>query len=145
VLADSLVFVLPDGRSSQVAARAARLICDRLWDLGITPGAATAAARISDALHSHPTMRGDVNFTEREVAPLMDASNLDPLTWTRLVGSNAPATLSRARSQQLLDTCVELIDSLKAEGHHDKLRALIADLERIRDNLTRSGQARDGD
>ena len=104
---------MPLHYSAQVGARAARLICDRLWDFGITPGAATAAARISDALHSHPAMRGDVTFTEREVAPLLDASNLDPLH----------------------DTCVEVIDRLTADGQHHKLRALITDLERIRDNL----------
>ena len=50
---DSLVFVLPNGRSADVAPHLARLIYDRLWSLGVCAGVATAAVRISDALRGN--------------------------------------------------------------------------------------------
>jgi hypothetical protein len=82
-VSESLVFVLPDGRSAQVASPSARLICNRLWELGITPGAAQAAARISEALHAHPVYWRDVAFSRREVPPLLEASKVAPPLWDR--------------------------------------------------------------
>jgi hypothetical protein len=75
-----LMFVLPNGRSAEMADASARLICDRLWALGIAPGAATAAARVSAALRRHPAASRNVDFLEREIAPLLEAC--DELTGT---------------------------------------------------------------
>jgi hypothetical protein len=75
------MFVLPDGRSAQVPSPSARLICDRLWELGITPGASLAAARISEALRAHPVHWRDVAFSEREVPSLLEASKVAPPAW----------------------------------------------------------------
>ena len=138
---DALVFQLPDGRSAEVAPRPARLIYARLWELGIRPGAATAAARISDALHKRASSHPEVAFTHREADALIEAAKSHPPTW---VGLSAPGTLSIisiAERRRLVDTCLELIDSLDAGGDA-KLRALVDDLARLRDRL-RSVTARE--
>lgn len=131
--------MLPDGRSASVAAGSARLICDGLWDLGVTPGAATAAAKISDALHIAPALRDQVAFTEREVAPLLEASKRYPPTWTSLVAPDGSTGLPPEQRQVLLATCDELIERLRNEGHENKLRALVADLELLAARL-RAGE-----
>ena len=138
MLDDSFMFVLPDGRSACVAAPSARLICDGLWDLGVTPGAATAAAKISDALHSAPALRDEVAFTAREVAPLLEASKCYPPTWTSLVDSDVEVDLPLEQRRILLATCDKLIERLSGEGHGNKLRELVADLERLADRLRSS-------
>ena len=105
---DALVFQLPDGRSAEVAPRPARLIYARLWELGIRPGAATAAARISDALHKRASSHPEVAFTHREADALIEAAKSHPPTW---VGLSAPGTLSIisiAERRRLVDTCLEL-------------------------------------
>lgn len=135
---DSFRFVFPDGRSTSVAAPSARLICDGLWDLGIAPGAATAAAKISDALHSPPALREELAFTEREVAPLLEAAKRYPPTWASLVDPDADADISPAQTRILLATCDRLCEHLRREGHENKLRSLLADLERLAARL-RSG------
>lgn len=132
---DSLRFVLPDDRSATVAPVPARLICDRLWDLGVVAGAATAAVRISDALRSSPSLQGDVVFCDREVLPLLEAARSYPPTWARLIDPGALETVPRDERRQLVGTCLGLIDDLAAEYEGEKLRALIDDLERLRDRL----------
>ena len=131
----SLRFVLPDDRSAMVAPVPARLICDRLWDLGIAAGAATAAAQISDALRSSPPFRGDVVFGDRELRPLLEAAKVHPPTWARLADPGALESISRGERRRLAATCLELIDDLAAEHEGEKLRALVADLERLCDRL----------
>lgn len=131
-MTESLLFVLPDGRQAHVSTQAAQQICERLWALGITPGAATAAVRITDALRTRLWYGKDVAFTDREVAPLIEASNHDPLTWSRAASQRAIPAEYR---QQLLATCGELIEMLNNLGHQNKLRALIRDIERLRDSL----------
>jgi hypothetical protein len=131
----TLQFVLPDGRSAEVAEASARLICDRLWDLGVEPGAATAATRISEALHTHPAFDRDVNFLEREVTPLMEATQVHAPTWMILVEASDLSLIPAAQRQRLLATCSELVARLNASQDHSKLRALIADIERLRDHL----------
>lgn len=132
---DSLVFALPNGRSAEVASRPARLICDRLWGLGITAGAATAAARISNALHHPGVLRSELAFNEREASPVIEASKTYPPTWARLVTPGTIDEISFDERRQLVDTCLELIESLNADEEHAKLGALIGDLERLRDQL----------
>lgn len=130
-----LLFVLPDGRSAEVEEPSARLICDRLWDQGIAPGAATAATRISDALHTHRAFRADVAFNERELTPLIEAAEVHPPTWTFLLeGADLPA-LPEAERERLLDVCEELIETLSVDHVHIKVRRLIVDIERLRENL----------
>ena len=128
MLGDSFTFLLPDGRSASVAAGSARLICDGLWDLGVTPGAATAAAKISDALRTAPALREQLAFSEREVVPLLEAAKRYPPTWTSLVTEGG---LPPEQQQLLLATCDELIERLRHEGQESKLRALVADLEEL--------------
>lgn len=135
MLDDSLVFALPNGRAAEVAPRPARLICNRLWELGIAAGAATAAARISDALHSHPSFRADLTFSEREVQPVIEAAKTHPPTWARLVAPGTLDTISLDERRQLVDTCLELIKVLNADDEHEKLRALVGELERLRNQL----------
>jgi len=134
-VSESLVFVLPDGRSAQIPPPCARLICDRLWDLGITPGAVQAAARISEALHTHPVYWRDVAFSEREVPPLLEASNVAPPVWD-LARTKPPLGLPDGVRAHLLDICDGLIDALNARDDQTKLRALSADLERLRGRLS---------
>jgi hypothetical protein len=134
---DSLIFVLPDGRSTEVSSRSANLIYNRLWELGVSAGAATAAMRIGDALNHglNPFRATEVAFTEREVAPLIEAAKSYPPTWRSLAEPGALETISLAQRRQLLDTCLELIDGLNADVDHGKLRALVVELERVRDQL----------
>lgn len=135
MLDDSLVFALPNGRSAEVAPRPARLICDRLWELGVTAGAATAATRISDALHSHRAFRADIRFSEREAPPVIEAAKTHPPTWARLVAPGTLDTISLDERRQLVDTCLVLIEGLNADDEHEKLRSLIGEIERLRDQL----------
>jgi hypothetical protein len=130
-----LLFLLPDGRSAQVSEPSAQLICDRLWDLGIMAGAATAATRISEALHAHPAFRPDVTFNTREVAPLIEAAPVHPPTWTLLLAEADLSTFSQAQRERLLEVCDELIDTLSADHDQNKVRALITDIERLRYRL----------
>ncbi|HEY6960884.1 MAG TPA: hypothetical protein VI408_03245 [Gaiellaceae bacterium] len=132
---DSLVFALPNGRTAEVAPRPARLICNRLWELGIAAGAATAAARISDALHGPVALRADVAFSEREAPTIVEAAKSHPPTWARLVSPGTLDTISIAERRRLVDTCLEVIDELNADDEHEKLRALVGELERFRDRL----------
>ena len=129
------MFVLPDGRSAQIPSPSARLICDRLWELGIRPGAAQAAARISEALHTHPVYWRDLAFSEREVPPLLEASGVAPPVWD-IPRANQPLGLPVGVRARLLDICDGLNDALNAGDDHTKLRALIADLEQVRGRLS---------
>jgi hypothetical protein len=135
MMEDSLRFVLPNHRSATVAPVPAQLICDRLWDLGLIAGAATAAVQVSDALHSNPLLRGDVVFCDREVLPLLEAAKSHPPTWARLIDPDTLETVSRDERRQLVATCLELIDDLAAEYEGEELRGLLDDLERLRDRL----------
>jgi hypothetical protein len=132
---DSLVFVLPSGRSAKVAPRPARLIYERLWDLGVGAGVATAAARISDALRSNPSLRADVVFSERELLPLLDAAKAHPPTWARLTDPGTLDTISLDERRRLVARCLELLEGFSGEYEGEKPRALIDDLERLRDRL----------
>ena len=135
MLDDSFRFELPDGPSAHVAPQAARLICDGLWDLGVTPGAATAAAKISDALHAPPALRGAVAFTQREVAPLLEAAKLYPPTWSSLAGPDALEGISPEQRQILLKACDTVSERLRTAGYGDKLRSLAEDIERLATRL----------
>jgi len=132
---DSLRFVLPNDRSASVAPVPARLICDRLWDLGVFAGAATAAVQISDALRTSSPLRGDVVFSDREVLPLLEAAKSHPPTWARLIDPGTLETVSRGERSQLVATCLELIDDLAAESQDEQPRGALDDLERLRDRL----------
>lgn len=128
-------FVLPDGRSTELSEPSARLICDRLWDLGIMAGAATAATRISEVLHTHPAFRPDVTFSRREVTPLIEAAQTHPRTWARLLEDADFSAFSAAQRKRLLQVSEELIETLDLDRDQYKVRALIAEIERLRDNL----------
>jgi hypothetical protein len=130
-----VVFVLPSGRSTELSERSARLICDRLWDLGIMAGAATAATRISDALHTHAAFRPDVTFNRREVTPLIEAAPVHPRTWALLLEDADFSAFSQAQRKRLLQVSEELIETLDADRDQYKLRALIAAIERLRYRL----------
>jgi hypothetical protein len=130
-----VLFVLPDGRSTELSEPSARLICDRLWDLGIMAGAATAATRISEALHTHPAFRAHVTFNQREVTPLIEAAPVHPPTWALLLEDADFSAFSAAQRKRLLQVSEELIETLDLDRDQYKVRALIADIERLRDNL----------
>ena len=130
-----VLFVLPDGRSTDVSEPSARLICDRLWDLGIMAGAATAATRISEVLHTHPAFRPDVTFNKREVTPLIEAAQAHPPTWALLLEHANFSAFSAAQRKRLLEVCEELIDTLSANHDENKVRALITEIERLRHRL----------
>ncbi len=129
--------MLPDGRSAVVSAGSARLICDRLWDLGLAPGAATAAARITDALLARRFYGNGVAFTSREVPSLFEASEVDALTWSFVARSTLPP-ISAVQRQHVLAVCDELIERLETGEDQPKLRKLLLDLEELRQRL-RSG------
>ena len=130
-----VVFVLPSGRSTELSERSARLICDRLWDLGIMAGAATAAARISEALLTHPAFRPDVTFNTREVTPLIEAAPVHPRTWALLLEDADFSAFSAAQREGLVQVSDELIEMLALERGQYKVRALIAAIERLRERL----------
>jgi hypothetical protein len=77
----TLTFVLPDGRRAIVPELVARRIADELWDLGIRPGAAVAAARIVEALRSARPFCSVVKFDARETVPLLGIA--EGVTWLR--------------------------------------------------------------
>ena len=76
---DAIVLRLPDGSQAVVTPRQARAIADRLWDLGLTPGAAISAAKILDVIQSIPALRQPIDFDERETHALMKAAQ--DVTW----------------------------------------------------------------
>lgn len=137
-MSDSLFFVLPDGRSAAVPARSARLICDRLWEFGIRPGASLAAARISEVLQRHPLYYRDIAFSQREVPPLLEASKVAPPRWS-LARDDPPLDLQADFRARLLTRCETLIETFDVRDDQTKLRALLADLERLHDRLRSAG------
>lgn len=70
---ETATLVLVDGSAAVVSVAAARAIVDLLWDMGLTPGAVTAATRILDAIAAPPALRRRVEFSMREDAPLRRA------------------------------------------------------------------------
>jgi hypothetical protein len=132
----SFLFVLPDGRSAWVAGVSALLIRDRLWDLGVMPGAATAAVRISDAVLSRGWGGSKIGFTEREVAPLLEASKHDPPSW--LQPDRVPVAMTSGDRERLLAKCDELLETLRDYEEAGKLGSLIADIKRLANSLRSS-------
>ena len=130
-----LLFVLPAGRSAEVATPIARLICDRLWGQGIEPGAATAATRITESLHTHVAFRGELQFNERELTPLLDAAEIHPQTWADLLHASNLAAMTSSQRKRLLATCEYLITNLAAHEEHRKVTALSGDLQHLRQQL----------
>jgi hypothetical protein len=131
---DSLLFALPDGRQAHVSLHSAGLIRDRLWTLGITPGAATAAVRISEALWDRFRYEKSVGFAEREVAPLLEAAKVDPPTW-RHGTAGAAESVSAEDRERLLAKCEELLQLLRAQEDHQKLSRLTDDIDRLRNRI----------
>jgi hypothetical protein len=72
---ETVTLVLADGSAAVISIAAARAIVDRLWDMGLTPGAVTAATRILDAVSARPVLRGRVEFSAREDTPLRQAAD----------------------------------------------------------------------
>ena len=130
-----LLFVLPAGRSAEVARPIAQSICDRLWDQGIEPGAATAATRITEGLQNNPLFGNDLHFNERELAPLFDAAQVHPRTWTDLLQASNLTAIGPAERRVLLTTCENMLRDLAAHHEHCKVKALIGDVEDLRDKL----------
>ena len=130
-----LLFVLPAGRSAEVETPIARLICDRLWGQGIKPGAATAATRITESLHTHVAFRGELQFNERELTPLLDAAEIHPRTWADLLEASNLAAMTFSQRRRLLATCENLITHLAVHNEHHKVSALSSDLEHLREQL----------
>jgi hypothetical protein len=130
-----LLFVLPAGRSAEVARPIAQSICDRLWDQGIEPGAATAATRITEGLQSNPLFGNDLHFSERELTPLFDAAQVHPRTWTDLLQASNLRAIGSAQRRQLLITCEDMITDLTPHHEHSKVSALIGDVQDLRDEL----------
>jgi hypothetical protein len=130
-----LLFVLPAGRSAEVARPVAQSICDRLWDQGIEPGAATAATRITEGLQSNPLFGNDLHFSERELTPLLDAAQVHPRTWTDLLQASNLTAIGSAQRRQLLITCEDMITDLTPHHEHYKVSALIGDVRDLRDEL----------
>jgi hypothetical protein len=131
-----LLFVLPEGRSAEVAAPIAQSICDRLWDQGIEPGAATAATRITESLHTHEAFRSELHFNRRELTPLFDAAEIHPRTWADLLGASNVAAMTSGQRRRLLRACENLITSLVILNEHGKVSALLDDLEHLRRQLS---------
>lgn len=72
---ETVKLVLVDGSAAVVSMAAARAMVDRLWDMGLTPGAVTAAAQITDAIAARTPLRRQVEFSAREDAPLRRAAD----------------------------------------------------------------------
>ena len=128
--------MLPEGRSAEVATPIAQSICDRLWDQGIEPGAATAATRITESLHTHEAFRSELQFNKRELTPLLDAAEIHPRTWVDLLHASNLAALTTSQRRRLLATCENLITNLASLNEHGKVSALIDDLEHLRRQLS---------
>lgn len=136
-MADSFVFMFPDGRSAEVGRGPAGLISHQLWNLGLVAGAATAAARISQALQSRAVFGTEVRFGEREVAVTLEAAKTYPPTWMRLAEEQTIAGLALDERRQLITTCVALINGLDTDNQHQTIGALTRDLQHVRDQLLR--------
>ena len=130
-----LLFVLPAGRSAEVDRPIAQSICDRLWDQGIEPGAATAATRITEGLQSKPLFGNDLHFSQRELTPLLDAARVHPRTWTDLLQASNLTAIGPAERRRLLLTCEDMITDLAPHQEQYKVSALIGDVKDLRDEL----------
>lgn len=71
---ERVTLVLVDGSAAVVPIAAARAIADVLWDMGLTPGAVTAATRITDAITAPTALGRQIAFSAREDAPLRRAA-----------------------------------------------------------------------
>jgi hypothetical protein len=89
--------------------------------------------RISEALWERFRYEKSVDFTDREVAPLLEAAKVDPPTWRRATGV-AEAMPAEDR-EHLLAKCEELLLVLRAHEDHEKLRRLTDDIERLRTRI----------
>jgi hypothetical protein len=134
-----LLFVLPAGRSAEVTGPIAESICDRLWDQGIEPGAATAATRITEGLLGNPLFGNDLHFSERELTPLLNAARVHPRTWTDLLQASNLTAISSAQRRRLLLTCEDMLTDLTPHHEHYKVSALIGDVRDLRDELRAIG------
>ncbi len=72
---ETVTLVLADGSAAVVSPAAARAIVERLWNMGLTPGAVTAATQILDALSVPAALRRRVEFSARQDAPLRRAAD----------------------------------------------------------------------
>ena len=72
---ETVTLVLVDGSAAVVSVAAARVVVDLLWDMGLTPGAVTAATRITDEVAVAPALRHRIEFSAREDAPLRRAAD----------------------------------------------------------------------
>ena len=78
----SLIFILPTGERASLSREQARTVADRLWDLGTTPGAPSAAARIMHALRASQLTGERLEFEKRELDALWQAADPD-INWSR--------------------------------------------------------------
>ena len=132
---DLLLFVLPAGRSAGVDRPVARSICNRLWAQGLEPGAATAATLITEGLQRNVLFGTDLHFKERELAPLLDAARVHPRTWADLLQASNLSAMGSAERRHLLMACDDLITGLMAHDEQGSSRALIVDVQNLRDEL----------
>ena len=120
-----LLFVLPAGRSAEVARPIAQSICDRLWDQGIEPGAATAATRITEGLQSSPLFGNDLHFND---ARSLHSSTLPESTREPGRTCSKPRILiaiGPAQRRLLVITCEDIITDLAAHEEDSKVSALL--------------------
>ena len=71
---ETVKLVLVDGSAAVVSVAAARPMVDLLWEMGLAPGAVTAAAQIINAIAAPAALRRQVEFSAREDAPLRRAA-----------------------------------------------------------------------
>ena len=73
---ERVTLVLVDGSAAVVPIAAARAIADVLWDMGLTPGAVTAATRITDAITAPTALTHHPSTTQFQ--PSNPESHLTP-------------------------------------------------------------------
>jgi hypothetical protein len=76
-----------------------------------------------------------VTFNRREVTPLIQAAQADPPTWALLLEDADLSAFSAAQRERLLQVSEELVETLDLDRDQYKVRALIADIERLGDKL----------
>jgi hypothetical protein len=80
-----------------------------------------------------------VTFNRREVTPLIQAAQAHPPTWALLLEDADLSAFSAAQRKRLLQVSEELVETLDLDRDQYKVRALIADIERLGDKLRAAG------
>jgi molybdopterin synthase catalytic subunit len=116
------------------AAQRRRLlqVCEELID---TLSADLPQIKVKALITDIERLRYRLRFDKREVTSLIEAAQAHPRSLALLLKDADFSACSAAQRKRLFAACEELIDTLSADLPQIKVKALITDIERLRNRL----------